>query len=54
MASARSTLARLRTHRAPTWWQDAKLGIFVHWTPASIPAFAPTLGDYGDLLASGR
>jgi len=44
----------LRTHRAPTWWQDAKLGIFVHWTPASIPAFAPTLGDYGDLLSSGE
>jgi alpha-L-fucosidase len=54
MASARSTLARLRTHRAPIWWRDAKLGIFVHWTPASIPAFAPTLGDYGDLLASGE
>jgi len=53
MASARSTLAGLRTHRAPAWWRDAKLGIFVHWTPASIPAFAPTLGDYGDLLASG-
>ena len=41
MASARSTLARLRTQRAPAWWQDAKLGIFVHWTPASIPAYAP-------------
>jgi alpha-L-fucosidase len=54
MASARSTLARLRTHRAPTWWRDAKLGIFVHWTPASIPAFAPTLGDYGDLLSRGE
>ena len=44
----------MRTHRAPTWWQDAKLGIFVHWTPASLPAFAPTLGDYGDLLSRGE
>jgi alpha-L-fucosidase len=30
------------------------LGIFVHWTPASVPAFAPTGGDYGQLVASGR
>lgn len=35
----------LRAHRAPEWWRDAKLGIFVHWTPASIPAFAPTGHD---------
>ena len=54
MASARPTLARLRARRAPAWWQDAKLGIFVHWTPASVPAFAPVLGDYDELLASGR
>jgi alpha-L-fucosidase len=37
----------------PTWWRDAKLGIFVHWTPASVPAFAPTDVEIGDLLASG-
>jgi len=28
--------------------------MFVHWTPASVPAFAPTHGTYGDLLTSGR
>ncbi len=54
MASARSTLARLKARRAPAWWQDAKLGIFVHWTPASIPAYAPVMGDYDELLTSGR
>ncbi len=25
----------------PAWYDDAKLGIFIHWTAASIPAFAP-------------
>ena len=25
----------------PAWFDDAKFGIFVHWTPATIPAFAP-------------
>jgi alpha-L-fucosidase len=54
MGSSRLALARLKARRAPTWWQDAKLGIFVHWTPASIPAYAPVLGDYDELLASGR
>jgi len=35
----------------PAWWSDAKLGIFVHWTPSSVPAFAPIDSDMGDLLA---
>jgi alpha-L-fucosidase len=38
----------------PSWWSDAKLGIFIHWTPASVPAFAPVHGDYGELLTSRR
>jgi len=25
----------------PAWFDDAKFGIFVHWTAASVPAFAP-------------
>jgi alpha-L-fucosidase len=25
----------------PEWFDDAKLGIFVHWTAATVPAFAP-------------
>jgi alpha-L-fucosidase len=44
----------LRERPVPTWWQDAKLGIFVHWTPASVPAFAPVGVDMNELLASGR
>jgi len=26
----------------PQWWCDAKFGIFIHWGPYSVPAFAPT------------
>jgi len=47
-------LKRLRQHRVPAWWLDAKLGIFVHWTIASIPAFAPVDVDIGELVQSGR
>ncbi|MEX2294640.1 MAG: alpha-L-fucosidase [Acidimicrobiales bacterium] len=46
-------LRRLRHRRIPAWWPDAKLGIFVHWTPASVPAFAPTGVDISDLVQSG-
>ncbi len=38
----------------PTWWSDAKLGIFVHWTLASVPAFAPVDVDFGSLIGSAR
>jgi alpha-L-fucosidase len=48
----RQQLRRLRRHIVPAWWRDAKLGIFVHWTPASVPAFAPTDAEIGELLAS--
>ena len=45
---------RVRRHGVPAWWRDAKLGIFVHWTPASVPAFAPVGVDMGALLAQRR
>ncbi len=45
-------LQALRHRPVPTWWTDAKLGIFVHWTPASIPAFAPTDVEVTDVLAA--
>ena len=37
--------------RVPAWFEDAKLGIFVHWTLSSVPAFAP---DVGTLLADNE
>jgi len=35
------TLESLRRHEVPAWYHDAKLGIFIHWSVSSVPAFAP-------------
>ena len=39
------TLDSIRQHQVPAWYQDAKLGIFVHWGLYSVPAWAPHGGD---------
>src|SRR4051812_1720359 len=31
----------------PSWWSDAKLGIFIHWGVYSVPSFAPK-GEYAE------
>jgi alpha-L-fucosidase len=41
------------TRPLPAWFDDAKLGIFVHWTAAAIPAFAPVTDSPFDLAADG-
>ena len=43
---------RVQAHRVPAWWLDAKLGIFIHWTPASVIGWAPTDREVGDIFAS--
>ncbi len=50
----RERLARLRRHTVPAWWLDAKLGIFVHWTMAAVPAYAPVGDDMGGLIGTSR
>ena len=35
----------------PAWFDDAKFGIFVHWTAAAVPAFAPVTDSPFDLAA---
>jgi len=42
------TLESLRRHPVPAWFEDAKLGIFIHWGLFSIPAFAPRLQHVSD------
>jgi alpha-L-fucosidase len=39
----------LARHEAPAWFHDAKLGIFIHWGVYSVPGWAPTEGQYGEL-----
>src|SRR6478752_290286 len=51
MPGSRNDVKAVRRHRVPAWWSDAKLGIFVHWTPASVPAFAAVDAEIGELLA---
>jgi Alpha-L-fucosidase len=38
--------ASLRQHKVPTWFEDAKLGYFIHWRPYSVPAYAPPSGGH--------
>ncbi len=44
------TLESLRQHPVPDWYHDAKLGIFMHWSLSSVPAFAPREHDINELL----
>jgi len=44
------TRESLRQHRAPAWYQDAKLGIFIHWGLASVAGFAPRDLEISELL----
>ena len=45
------TRASVRRHTAPAWYHDAKFGIFIHWGPFSVPAYAPLgHGDINELL----
>ena len=37
----------IRRHQVPEWYENAKLGIFIHWGLYSVPAWAPTTGELG-------
>jgi len=41
------TWASIETHQTPQWYDDAKLGIFIHWGLYSVPAWAPPSGELG-------
>ena len=42
------TRESLASHPVADWYEDAKLGIFIHWGLFSIPAFAPRLAHVSD------
>lgn len=48
------TIDSVSNHPLPAWFDNAKLGIFVHWGLYSVPGWAPLAGDLGDILASGE
>jgi alpha-L-fucosidase len=37
--------------QSPPWFDEAKLGIFIHWNAASIPAYAPIM-SFEDLMGA--
>lgn len=44
-----ATYASLDRHEVPEWFEDAKLGIFIHWGLYSVPAWATPSAKLGDL-----
>jgi alpha-L-fucosidase len=44
------TWESVSTHPLPAWYDDAKLGIFVHWGLFSVPAWAPKVPDIQTML----
>jgi alpha-L-fucosidase len=47
------TLDSIRQHPLPGWYDDAKLGIFVHWGLFSVPGWAASRKDPFALIAEG-
>jgi alpha-L-fucosidase len=41
------TTESLDKHQVPQWFNDAKLGFFIHWGAFSVPAWAP-VGNYAE------
>jgi len=44
------TWESVKQHPLPAWFDDAKLGIFIHWGLYSVPAWAPNVGDIQKLF----
>ena len=47
-----ATLETLNARPLPAWYDAAKFGIFIHWGMWAIPAFAPKVGDIGEIFAT--
>lgn len=41
------TAQSVATHPVPAWYRDARFGLFIHYGPYSVPAFAPR-GEYAE------
>ena len=48
-----ATKQSLKNHKIPNWFNDAKLGIFIHWGLFSVPAFAITGMDLNESMKRG-
>lgn len=50
IASKESVMA----HQVPQWYDDCKLGIFIHWGLYSVPSFAPPCAQLGEVELDER
>jgi alpha-L-fucosidase len=48
------TFESVSEHQAPSWFHDAKLGIFIHWGLYSVPGWAPESEDISQIMAEGN
>jgi alpha-L-fucosidase len=53
MSEYEPTWESLDSHEIPDWYEDAKLGIFIHWGIYSVPAWAPPGIDIAEALEEG-
>lgn len=37
----------VKEHKVPKWYEDEKVGVFIHWGPYSVPAWAPPTVELG-------
>lgn len=44
------TWESVSAHSLPDWYDDCKLGVFLHWGLYSVPGWAPQVGNIQDLL----
>lgn len=44
------TWESLSEHKVPKWYDDAKLGVFLHWGLYSVPGWAPQVPNIQELL----
>src|SRR6516165_1228985 len=45
-----ATWDSVSSHRVPDWYEDAKLGVILHWGPYSVPGWAPRVASIQELL----
>ncbi len=48
------TLESLRSHAIPSWFDDAKFGIFIHWGLFSVPGFAAPTEHISDAFSGSH
>lgn len=39
----------IKSRELPQWYDDVKVGIFIHWGPYSVPAYAPVTVELGEI-----